>query len=542
MTRLGRKSETAIFIIALIALVLATFSISLRNDFAWDDIRFIKDNAFLRNPDNLPKIFLSNDAVGTGMSNPYYRPVTTLTFAVEALTWGDNPAGYHATNILLHLAACILLFLTAKHFMNVSAAFAAAALFAVHPANSEPVAYISARADLLCGVFLLLSFLSYLRFSETSLRRYFAVSLLAFTAALFSKIVAILLPVLLFVYLFLPERRIGAWWKHLLPYLAVAITFMAIRSSVVEMDQWGGDPLVTRLATSGTLMLAYIRYTVFPFGMKVFYDLPIRDSFSDPVVAVSWTVLAGIGVSALLLLRRHQAAFLGIAWYFGALLPVSGLVMFLYPTLIADRYLYIPLLGISLALGAMLEKIIGFDFFRRHRTSAQTIFALCLLAVAVHTAGRVTLWRDGLTFWEHAAQNAPSNPIPLGNYGLKLIQAKRFDEAERVLLDLKSKGEKRAELDQRLAILYANWGKLDLAEAHINEAVVKAPGNANILACYGRVMFLRGDLEMAAKASSASLELDPELKMPRDTLKKIQNVSATAGDRQQGEDQSEKFF
>jgi hypothetical protein len=525
MTRSARQPmETVIFSVALLALVLATYSISLRNGFVWDDISFILNNSFIQNADNLKEIFVSNDAVGTGGSNPYYRPVTTLTFALESMAWGDNPAGYHASSIVIHLMVCLLLFLTAKRFMSLPSAFVAAALFAVHPANSEPVAYISARADLLCGLFLLLSFLSYLCFSETGLRRYFAVSLLAFAVALFSKIVAVLFPALLFVHLFLPGRRIKAW-KHLLPYLAMAIAFLVIRSSVVEVKNWGEAPFVTRLATSGTLLLSYIRYTLFPFDMKVFYDMPIRTTFSDPVVMGSWAMLCGVVFLTLWSRNRFPKVFFGIVWYFATLLPVSGIVMLLYPTLIADRYLYIPLIGMSLAVGVLADRVGASSIVKSNRIAAQTVFAVCLLSVAVYTASRVTVWKDDLTLWGQATQDAPTSMLPKGNYGAKLVEAERFAEAEQIFIDLKKMGDTSGEVDVNFAVINMCRGDLVRAEEHINAAVLKEPRNAKYLAWYGRIMLFKGDREKAAQFSYAALRVSPYLKMPRNTLAALQGIS-----------------
>jgi tetratricopeptide (TPR) repeat protein len=524
--------ETAMLTIALMALVvlvLVTYAISLRNGFAWDDTLFIRNNSFIQNPGNLTQIIVSDDAVGTGMTNPYYRPVTTLTFAAESMIWGDNSTGYHATNVFLHLAACILLFFTAKHFMSLPGAFVAAALFAVHPANSEPVAYISARADLLCGVFLLLSFLSYLRFSETSLRRYFAVSLFAFALALFSKIVAILFPALLFVYLILPERRIRAW-RHLLPYLAVVIAFMAIRSSVVEMERWGATPFVTRLATSGTLMLAYIRYTVFPFGMKVFYDLPIRTTFSDPLVMGSWAMLCGVVFLTFWSRRGYPRIFFGIVWYFATLLPVSGIAMLLYPTLIADRYLYIPLMGVSLAVGVLADRVASSGFFNRNRVPAQAAFAVLVLVASGYTASRVAVWKDDLTLWAQATQDAPVNAIPKYNCGVTLMAAERFEEAERYFIELRKMGDQSAEVEASFAVIKFFRGDLAGAEQHIQAAILKKPDNAAFLAWYGRAMLIKGDLEKAAKSSQSALQLEPSLFMARDTMEVLRNVAVNTAD------------
>jgi hypothetical protein len=187
--------------------VLLVFSPALWNGFAGDDIPFIVSNAALADLGNVPRFFFSNDALGTGLTNPYYRPLTTTSFAVDRFLWGEAPAGYHLTNILLHLAVCLLLIPVLRRLASPPAAGAAVLLFAVHPAHAEPVGYISARADLWSALFLVASFLAHQRHLEQGRRRWMAVSLLLFLPALLSKILALVFPGILLFHLLLVERR-----------------------------------------------------------------------------------------------------------------------------------------------------------------------------------------------------------------------------------------------------------------------------------------------------------------------------------------------
>ncbi|TAL18184.1 hypothetical protein EPN96_02540 [bacterium] len=519
---LGVKKSEWLMVAALMALVAAVYGISLRGVFLWDDVLFIEQNAFLHDVSNIPEIFASDDAVGTGLRNPYYRPVTTATFLMDHLFWGKNPAGYRATNLLLHAAVCVALFFTAKRFMGKWAAFLAAAIFSVHPANSEPVAYISARADLICGLFVLLSFLNYLIYEEKERGRNYAYSVLFFAVALLSKIIALVVPVVLAFWLFARGKR-GRITTHLPLYVAIAALFMILRSSVTAVDTFHSHPLVTRLASAGTYLVYYLRYSLLPFGLKVFYEEPIRTTFADAFVIASWAALFLIWATAYRLARRFPEGVLGVVWYFTALLPASGVFMILFPAVMADRYLYIPLLGLSLTAGWMIDRFARSGAYRKNRLQLKACAAICIAAASIYTVTRVNVWGSKLSFWGKAVSEAPNVVLVLNNYGLALINAKRYFEADSVFYQLKEMGDDDAHVDMSLALSAMYRGDLDLAESHITTALNKKPGNSWYLAVNGRISFLKGNIPFAKYLTEASLRLNPYGTEALETMEMINN-------------------
>ncbi|HEY5995421.1 MAG TPA: glycosyltransferase family 39 protein, partial [Candidatus Deferrimicrobiaceae bacterium] len=267
---------------------MGTFAVGLGNQFVWDDVLFIVNNDYLHDPRNIPRFLLSGDAAGTGLLNPYYRPLATATFAIDYAIWGEQPAGFHATNIALHLLTCLVLYRVICHITgNPSASLAATLLFAVHPAHSEPVGYISARADILCALFILLSFLGFLLSRETGKRSYLALSIVAFTLALLSKIVALVLPPLLGIYMLLSGKREG-WAKSLVPLAAVSVGFLILRSWVLKMEVWGPIPFSIRVANAGLFLLDYFQNALLPVGLKVFYDPDLKMSPTNIASIASW--------------------------------------------------------------------------------------------------------------------------------------------------------------------------------------------------------------------------------------------------------------
>lgn len=506
------------------ALVAAVYGISLRGVFLWDDVLFIEQNAFLHDLSNIPEIFASDDAVGTGLRNPYYRPVTTMTFLLDNLVWGKNPSGYRATNILFHAAVCLALFFTARRFMGSWAAFFAAAIFSVHPANSEPVAYISARADLICGLFVLLSFYNYHVFEEKGSERNYAYSLLFFAVALLSKIIALVIPAALAFWLFAVGKR-SKIVRHLFPYFALAVLFMMARSTITAMDTFHSHPLLTRLASSGTYLVYYLRYSLLPFGLKVFYIEPIRTTFADPFVIGSWTAIVSLWAAAFLFSRRFPEAVLGVVWYFTALLPASGIFMILFPAVMADRYLYIPLLGLSLTVGWTVDRLVKSRVYRKNRLQLNACAAILIAAASIYTATRVSVWGSELSFWGKAVSEAPNEKLVLNNYGLALMDAGRYPEADSVFYQLKERGDNDPHVDMSLALSAMYRGELDLAERHITTALNKKPDNSWYLAVNGRIMFLKGNIPFARYLTEASLKLNPYGTEALETMRMIEQAT-----------------
>jgi hypothetical protein len=503
------------------AAALLPFLGALRCGFVWDDIPFVAGNPFLADWRNVPLLFTSGDAVGTGLRNPYYRPLTTASFALGRILWDGWAPGHHAVNLLLHSASSSLLFLLLRRLaIGPAAALAAALLFAVHPAHSEPVAYVSARADLLCALFTTASFLLHLPGKDgTNPRRRHAASVLLFALALLSKIVALLLPALFVVHAFLflpPEKR---RFRPLLPYVALSALFLVVRSAVLLVEFWGGgEPLPARLATAGPILVEYVRHALFPFGLKVFYQVPLRSGLGDPVSLASWGALAAGAAGWVVLVRRGRAAEgLGIAWFFATLLPVSGIVNLLQPAYMADRYLYIPLLGGAVALGALLDRpgllAVPEDL---PAVPAGPPFpavpaAACAVAVvlAASTALRVSEWRDSRTFWEAAYEDAPGSFYVNTALGCAYKIDRDLPRAEAFLRRAVALGDRRALPHLNLAGVELVRGNTAAAEEHLSEALRIAPAHPDALSYLGVVRAMEGKEEEARRLWEEALRHNP---------------------------------
>jgi len=283
----------------IVALLTAgAFLPTLQNGFVWDDT-----TNFLSNPHYRGLGLEKLRWMFTVFPGEHYIPLTWMTLGLDYLLWGMDPAGYHLTNLLFHVATAVAFYFLTMKLLRlaaggvaedkavwVGAAFAAL-LFAVHPLRVESVAWITERRDVLSGLLYVLTVLAYLRASDRAGRgaRWYWVSVVLFSSALLSKSMAVSVPVVLLILDVYPLRRLGGpigWWnasvRHvytekipfvLLAGVASAVVFAAQSPSpaMASLDQT--SPL-DRLVISGYALGFYLWKTVAPLNLSPLYELP----------------------------------------------------------------------------------------------------------------------------------------------------------------------------------------------------------------------------------------------------------------------------
>ncbi len=167
-----RKNVFPIIVIALLGFTV--YLNSLGNAFIWDDTQLVCNNAYIRSWGFLPQIFSQHLGAGAGSRYSFYRPLQLITYVWDYSLWGLNPAGYHLTNVLCHIFAALCLYwLVLILFRDTLLSFLTALLFIVHPVLTEAVTYISGRADPLAFIFIMLTFICYLKFLRAKKIRFF---------------------------------------------------------------------------------------------------------------------------------------------------------------------------------------------------------------------------------------------------------------------------------------------------------------------------------------------------------------------------------
>ncbi|HUD70551.1 MAG TPA: tetratricopeptide repeat protein, partial [Dongiaceae bacterium] len=478
-----RRHRIAIGLVALLAL-LATGG-AITHGFVWDDRPLIVDNPMLRSADGVASLFASG-FWQTGDHHDrfraFYRPFVSLTYAVDGALYRMAPAGFHLTNLLLHLACALLVYaLACRREPGVAAATLAAALFAVHPVHVESVAWISGRTDLLATLLVLAAFLldraGGRRDPAAGARR--GAAFLAFLLALLSKEVAATLPILIGLdRIFRPGRlrtRMVIAARAAAPYLAILVAYLGLRRAVLGPEagalytldplSWAATALFV-LARDATLLLLPVR-------LDPHYPYPVRAGFVDPVVVLSAVIVASIVIAAVRPARRSRRAGFAFAWIGVTLMPVLRFGSF-GDVLLADRFLYLPSVGLALLAARAATTCAGSATIRFRRAALAAAAATLALFTAL-AARQTRLWHDDLMLWSTLVGSSPASAMVHSNLGLALYGAGRYDQAIAEYKTALALLPEYAMAHNNLAAVLDRVGRQEEASAHYAEALRLAP-------------------------------------------------------------------
>jgi len=400
--------------LALAALTVAVFAPALGH--GWLD--YDDDQNFLRNPHYRGLGAAQLRWMLTGVIMGHWTPLTWLTHGLDYTLWGMDPGGYHLVNVILHAANAAVFYALAWRLLGAAlpgaapaalrlGAAAAALLFALHPLRVESVAWITERRDVLAALFYLLTVLTWLRAGarEGAARRgWYVGSVALFALGLLSKSMLVSLPVVLLVLDVYPLRRLDlrAWRSpaaravllEKVPYLALAVAAVAITtvtmSASVRVTSLAFYPPAARVAIAAYGLVFYPWKTLVPLDLRPMYEMPVRVSLLEPPFLVAALVVAAITVALVVVRRRWPAGLAVWLAYAVTLAPVSGLVH-AGPQIVADRFAYLPSLGLCLLVRA------GVAVSVRRSTLARLVplgVAAWIASLAALTWLQVQIWRD----------------------------------------------------------------------------------------------------------------------------------------------------
>jgi Tfp pilus assembly protein PilF len=501
----------------------------------WDDPDYVTDNVPVARG-------LTWQGAGWAFTSAHaanWHPLTWLSYMLDVQLHGMNAGPQHVTNLFLHVLNTLLLF---GVLYRMTAAWGrslfVAGLFAVHPLHVESVAWISERKDVLSTLFWMLTMWAYVAYvRRPGWRRYLPV-VAFFALGLMAKPMLVTLPFVLLLLDFWPLRRVelggGAGEPGLaalrqripglarlvrekLPLFVLAalssvVTFVVQRhvGAVAGLERF---PLGLRLTNALASYLGYIGKTLWPARLAAFYPL----SVAIPVLQASLgaLLLTAVTILAIRAGRRHGYFLVGWLWYVGTLIPVIGLVQVGRQSM-ADRYTYVPLIGLFLIAAWGAPELVG--RWRYGGIALPAAAACVLLACAGLARAQVRNWSDSASLWQHALEVTEDNYVAHNNFGAVLLKQGKTGEALPHIVEALRIKPDFADAHNNLGMVQVQQGKLNEAIPHFIEALRIDPDFAEAQYNLGMVLVRQGKLDEAAQRFAEAVRIKPDLMEAQNNL------------------------
>lgn len=434
---------------ALVAVVVFLFYLpALKNGFVnWDDQLYVYENLRIRSIDAKFIKWIFTEPV---LAN--WHPLTMLSLAIDYSVWKLNPFGYHLTNNILHGANAFLAsLLTARlsrmssstkkpshHLMPAFIGAIAGLIFSLHPLRVESVAWVSERKDVLSAFFFLSSVIFFMEYVVSNKNRLFCyfISLVLFALALMSKPMAITLPAVLLLIDFYPLKRANKTIDLFIEKIPFFIAAFLCALAALWAQQKSGTissletlTLAERLGVSVRATAFYLYKTVLPYKLAPFYPLPLKTEMFGPAFAASFLVLSGITAVSLFFLKKNRLLLTIWLYFLVTLVPVIGLVQ-IGAQGAADRYTYIPSIGLSILIAAVIICASQAISKTKFLTVALIITVILSVPLGLLTLKQSSIWKDPLTLWTYQVKSYPgSSALPYNNLGLAYDSSGDFDNA-----------------------------------------------------------------------------------------------------------------
>jgi len=435
---------------ALIVITWAVFGQTVGHEFVnFDDPIYVSENDHVR-------AGLSWQGVAwafTHIHSHNWHPLTTISHMLDCQLFGLKPGAHHFVNVLLHSATAALLFFLLAQFTGSpsspqdesvsprrpdrtgaigSSAFVAA-VFAIHPLHVESVAWISERKDVLSGLFFVLTLLAYFYYTrKPNIGRYLSVSIL-FACGLMSKPMLVTLPVILLLLDYWPLKRLSGPSARRVLVEKIPLVILSIASAVgtlVAQNEGIGLvrlevlPLSWRITNALVACLVYIWQMIWPANLALAYHHPGKLPLWQVAGAAALLVAVTLGVFALR--KRSPYLVVGWLWYLVMLVPVLGLIQ-VGGQAHADRYTYLPQIGLSLAVTWGVVDLAR--FWRYYGAILGAAAAIIISALALRAANQVWYWHDSERLWRHALTVTTENDVAHLGLGQLLLDQERLDDA-----------------------------------------------------------------------------------------------------------------
>lgn len=530
--------------------VFIVFMPALHNQFVnWDDDLYVYNNIHIHLFDTALFRWAFLDFYAAN-----WHPLTWISHALDYALWGLNPFGHHLSSVVIHALNSFLVVLLGTKLLhlarrphtlaeespdfimewtNLSAAILAGLLFGMHPIQVESVAWVAERKNVLCTFFSLLSLLSYLRYAAKTTAAIqagafmqkadgsYMLSIVCFLFALLSKPMAVTLPIVLLIIDWFPLERLrrvtfGALLLEKTPYflLSAALSIITIKAqqsghTIVSLQT---SPFSDRILVSCHAILSYISKIFFPDRLIPIYPFPKDISLFSIKYLVPLVGVIAITAACVAIATRQKAWLVVWGSYIVLLLPVLGIVRVGKQSM-ADRYAYLPSIGLFLLVSAMMmliaERLIK---SQRYKLPGITFTIFLFLAVSVTlpiiTKRQISIWENGITLWKRVIEIEPNFSTAYNNLGLLLLSNQKTFEAKKLFESAINIEPTNADALNNLAIYHLDLKQYGKAYFYAKSAISANPQHAGTYSTLGEIWLARQEYQKANQSFLQAIALD----------------------------------
>ena len=522
----------------LTGLSLAVFSQTIRHNFVnFDDDVYVYNAPVIQSG-------LTLKGIAAAFASPHagnWHPLTTLSHMLDCGLYGLNAGGHHATNVVLHTIAALLLFHVMRQMTGALWKSAIlAALFAVHPLHVESVAWVSERKDVLSAVFFFLMLDAYVRYArEATITRYLAVTAL-FLAGLMSKPMLVTAPIVLLLLDYWPLRRfeqmasttgkakisrsdnqrriIQRLCLEKIPWLILSAVAGVITFALQKRAN-GSLPPLPFLWRAENAVMSYVIYvwkTLWPTRLAVFYPHP-NDTLATWQVILAVAFLLAVTCAVIVWRDKRPYLFTGWFWYLVMLVPVIGIVQ-VGEQGHADRYTYLPSIGLFLMAVWAAGDVAAMAHARLWRGIATAGTIVIVAALGCTAFAQTSYWRNSETLWEHTLAVTSNNDVAHNNLGYLSVDRGELDKA---MSHFEAASKIRsgkldphynlgtAFVEMNIGDALARKGQPDEAMVHFEQAIKLQPDYAEAYYNRGNVLYAKGRIDEAIADFEKALQMQP---------------------------------
>ncbi len=550
-----------------------------------DDDIYVYENPFVSRGFN----FINFKWALTAFHAANWHPLTWISHQFDSGLFGLEAGGHHAVNLIFHIINSILLFVVVNKLTNaVWKSAIVAAIFAVHPAHVESVAWVAERKDVLSTLFWLLTTWAYLRYAEGERRRrgdeerrrrgdeetmgekaetaaektgrgeaeskissspLLLFSFSCFALGLAAKPMLVTLPFTLILLDYWALERFDKWnAASLFPLIKekIPLFLLTVFSAIITIfaqKAGGAIQTIETISLSDRIfnaLVSYAKYLVmlfYPANLGVWY--PFDNNFSTPQIVASCVLLIGITAVCLWQLCTRKYLFVGWCWFLGTLVPVIGILQVGRQSL-ADRYTYIPYIGLSIAFVWLFGEI--FERFKLNKTAIAAICGICLLAFTVLSFRQVSFWKTSETLYLRTLSITDKNYLIKNNFCNYLEKKNRFDEAAAQCQSAISDDPNLSDAYNTLGTVQIKQNKFAEAKSNFEKAVAINPKFVLAYANLAVVETNQNNFDAAAENLKKAIELDTGGFFDAGRLLDAYSGLAVAAMKQKNYAQSAEFF